>query len=74
MRRAVRGEVKTAIAPALDVAPPEMRQAIPGVAHVPRVRLPDVVRDQKGRRSKTEIGEKRIDAVGERGVAVVKRQ
>ena len=71
---AVRGELKAARAPLLDLGPTQVLEAIPGVLHVPGIRLADVVGDQKRGGGKAEVSEDGIGMLGEGGVAVVEGQ
>jgi len=68
---AVRGELKAARAPLLDLGPTQVLEAIPGVLHVPSIRLADVVGDQKCGGGKAEASEDGKGLLGEGGVAVV---
>src|SRR5438093_6149590 len=74
MRRRVRREREPLLLPAPDRVPIEMRQPVPGVAHIPRVQSPDVVRDEERGGGEAKIGEQWIGVLGEGSVAVVKRQ
>src|SRR5437867_11469042 len=71
MRRRVRREREPPLLPAPDGAPIEMRQPAPGVAHIPCVQSPDVVRDEECGGGEPHVGEYRIDVLVEGGVAVV---
>jgi len=72
--RPVRGEVKAARSPVLDLRPRQMLEPVPGVAHIPVVRLADVIGDQERRGREAEVGEDGIGVLGEGRVAVVERQ
>ncbi len=74
MARAMRGELEAPGAPLLDLRPTQVLEAIPGVLHVPGIRLPDVVCNKEGGGSEAEVGENRIGGAGEGGVAVVEGQ
>jgi len=64
MCRPVRGKVKAAGSPLLDLPPSQMREPTPGVAHIPVVCLAHVIGDQKRRGRKAEVGENRIGVLG----------
>ncbi len=71
MRCRVRREREPPLLPAPDGVPIEMRQPVPGVAHIPRVQSPDVVRDEERGSRESHVVEYRIDVLAEGRVAVV---
>src|SRR2546422_3813628 len=72
--RPVRGKLKAAGSPLLDLPPGQMVEPVPGVAHIPVVCLADVIGDQKRRGREAEVGENRVGVLGEGGVTVVECQ